>query len=161
MRESRKTALYRYFDANLKLLYVGIAFDPIIRQHAHKQRSWYAEVSTMEIDWFDSRAEAAIAERKAIRLENPKHNRHIPGIEIRPSEEMLKPYYAIKHERSGRLSGWLNNIEAANCHLQDLANSFAGDVFTIVIVPSKDTYLIPPERRFDPKRYEKVRHLLG
>lgn len=69
------TALYRLFDADGKLLYVGIADDPHRRwvQHA-RDKAWWPEVTKKTADWFDSRSEAGEAEIKAIREELPLHN---------------------------------------------------------------------------------------
>lgn len=70
-----RTALYRLFGAKERLLYVGVASDPLKRwaQHA-KQASWWPEVLATRIEWFDSRANAEVAEVAAIAGERPVHN---------------------------------------------------------------------------------------
>lgn len=68
------TALYRFFDTEGKLLYAGITGDPAKRWPGHKGKLWWPEIASMTIEWFDTRAEAAALERRAIRNEAPQHN---------------------------------------------------------------------------------------
>jgi hypothetical protein len=69
------TALYRLFDADGALLYVGIANSPESRwsQHA-KTKEWWHLVADKTICWFDTRVVAADAEIKAIQAERPRFN---------------------------------------------------------------------------------------
>ena len=61
------TALYRYFDADELLLYVGISKQPINRLGQHRQdKSWWEQISTVRIERYRTRAEALDAERDAI-----------------------------------------------------------------------------------------------
>lgn len=70
-----KTALYRHFNADGALLYVGISSNPLKRLDAHvKGSSWVQEIETVSLLWFDSREEASDAEREAISSEGPLHN---------------------------------------------------------------------------------------
>lgn len=70
-----KNDLYRHFDADGKLLYVGISLSAINRLGQHKDNShWYSKISRVDIEKFDSREEVVAAERKAIKEENPAHN---------------------------------------------------------------------------------------
>lgn len=76
MSEPRKTALYRFFDADGRLLYVGVTSNPKVRWHAHElYQHWWQEVHTKEIEWLPTRAEALAAERQAIRTEKPLHDK--------------------------------------------------------------------------------------
>lgn len=74
-------ALYRHFDANGDLLYVGISDTPALREQQHRDRSpWFPLVAKSTHRWFDTRSAAASAEREAIRAEGPIFNRtHNPG----------------------------------------------------------------------------------
>jgi len=73
-RESR-TALYRHWDASGKLLYLGISHDPAARSEQHRRRSpWFKFVSETSVAWFETRDQAASAERAAIRSEAPVFN---------------------------------------------------------------------------------------
>lgn len=70
-----KTALYRQFDANNVLLYVGASIAPTSRFAQHRSgASWYQRVARIEIQWFSNYMEAIAAERVAIRTEHPLFN---------------------------------------------------------------------------------------
>jgi predicted GIY-YIG superfamily endonuclease len=69
------TALYRRFDADHRLLYVGITDDLPTRIRTHERRSaWSMFVEYRSVEWFSSRELAAIAEVVAIREEMPLFN---------------------------------------------------------------------------------------
>jgi hypothetical protein len=71
----RRTALYRMFDAEDVLLYVGIAYSFGSRwAREAATATWYPEVQRQTVDWHPSRELAAAAEVAAIKAENPKHN---------------------------------------------------------------------------------------
>lgn len=67
--------LYRFFDADGDLLYVGITCDPGSRFKQHRRgKSWWHEIARIELEQFSSRVELEQAEREAIPKENPKYN---------------------------------------------------------------------------------------
>jgi hypothetical protein len=67
--------LYRHFDADGKLLYVGISLSALSRLAQHKDHSaWYKSIVNVTIQEFPSREEALAAERRAILEEQPAHN---------------------------------------------------------------------------------------
>lgn len=70
-----KTALYRFFDKDGKLLYVGITerFGQRWGDHA-KQKHWWPEVAKAEAEWHETREAAASAEIAAIKAEEPRYN---------------------------------------------------------------------------------------
>lgn len=69
------TALYRHFDAAGKLLYVGIAANPLVRWKGHKERApWVRRIATITIEWFVTREMARRCERLAATHEKPAHN---------------------------------------------------------------------------------------
>lgn len=74
----RRTALYRLYDAEGVLLYVGVSGNPPARwtNHAATQ-TWWPEVAKLTLAWFDTREMALDAELRAIGTEHPRHNR--PG----------------------------------------------------------------------------------
>ena len=72
-----RTALYRLYDTDDRLLYVGIANNPERRwkQHAYEKADlWWHEVTDKTVEWFESREKAAAAEIIAIRAEYPRYN---------------------------------------------------------------------------------------
>jgi len=71
-----RTALYRHWDADGNLLYVGISLSAVHRLTQHKRDShWHDSIANMTIEWFDNRREALAAEREAIRMERPIFNK--------------------------------------------------------------------------------------
>lgn len=72
----RKCALYRHYDADGNLLYVGITINPGRRGKDHaKSSAWVEFAAREESVWFDSEEDAKAAERDAISNEAPLFNR--------------------------------------------------------------------------------------
>jgi predicted GIY-YIG superfamily endonuclease len=74
---TERTALYRLYDAQERLLYIGIAKNPTRRwwQHARDQAdSWWPDVARKAVEWFDTRVLAEAAEVEAIKREGPPYN---------------------------------------------------------------------------------------
>ena len=70
-----KTQLYRHFDVERKLLYVGISLNTFARLSQHKDHAqWFEKVAVVSIEHFETREEAMAAERSAIKMESPKFN---------------------------------------------------------------------------------------
>lgn len=70
-----RTVLYRHFDADGLLLYVGITNNPTRRLAEHKCRAiWRNEIDRVDVKWIGDRADALEAEAKAIREERPIFN---------------------------------------------------------------------------------------
>lgn len=68
-------ALYRHFDADGVLLYVGMSAAPSQRMiHHASNSSWGREIATVTLQWFDTKQEALEAERVAIETEAPRDN---------------------------------------------------------------------------------------
>src|ERR1043165_2412620 len=72
-----RTAVYRLFDADGTLLYVGISGNPEKRWKGHEVYScrWWPLVAHKQIEWHDDRYLALAHEFLAIHYEKPKHNR--------------------------------------------------------------------------------------
>lgn len=73
---SPETAVYRIYDVNDRLLYVGITNDTALRWLDHRRtKSWWeTDAHRYDVLWYPSRAVAAVEEKKAIETEQPKHN---------------------------------------------------------------------------------------
>lgn len=102
MNAAERTALYRLYDADGVLLYVGIAKDPEQRWqgHAYSANSpWWPLVARKTVTWFPSREVADLAETEAIKDERPIHNR--AKVYGRPSN------WGRTHAKSSEIN-WLN-----------------------------------------------------
>ena len=68
--------LYKHYDANGDLLYVGITVSTIRRTREHiKRAEWYDQIVRIEISRFISREDAIKAEEVAIHVEKPRFNK--------------------------------------------------------------------------------------
>ncbi|MFG1659026.1 GIY-YIG nuclease family protein [Micromonospora chersina] len=94
----RPTALYRFFDADDRLLYAGIAVNPPARWQGHKgEKDWWYTATRATLTWYDNRADAEKAEAEAIATERPLHNRKLrhygrveSNVEVMSAEEVRK-----------------------------------------------------------------------
>lgn len=70
-----RTALYRLWDAQGGLLYIGIAVDPDVRWRVHRrEKTWSHLVAERVTEWFPDRPAAEAAEAAAISSEKPRYN---------------------------------------------------------------------------------------
>lgn len=108
-----RTALYRFFDADGDLLYVGISLNPWTRWKQHKSvKDWAEDVASSTIEWHDTREEALDAERLAIIDERPRynvvHNRQpATGAVTRLADIKLRYYCWICEEPIGGGKGYV------------------------------------------------------
>lgn len=96
MTGNEPTQLYRHFDAQGRLLYVGISLSTVARLTQHRNSSdWYSQISRVEIQKFDTRSEAEGAEWEAIQKEKPIHNivGNKPASRIARFERGKRPFY--------------------------------------------------------------------
>lgn len=85
-------ALYRHFNSEGVLLYVGISLNAVNRTKQHgKVSKWYEEISTITIQHYPNRKEAIEAEGIAVKSEGPLYN-----IQLRPKPEKHRKYRASK-----------------------------------------------------------------
>lgn len=105
-----RTALYRHFDADGALLYVGISLNSIKRTMQHRSGArWFEQIARITIEWLPSREEAEQAERNAIRSERPANNvvHALRQVEQSPGPSPAQyQRLAVLHPQSGRLNGW-------------------------------------------------------
>lgn len=92
MKPSR---LYRYFNAEDELLYIGISLCAFTRLRQHIGiDEWAGQITKVTIEHFANRSAALQAERKAIREEKPKYNIYHknskPTKEEQQEEELTK-----------------------------------------------------------------------
>ena len=76
-RKKGKTALYRHFDKDGQLLYVGISLSHVARLSQHRDGSpWYEDIAHVTIEWHKTRVDAELAETTAIGREAPKYKKN-------------------------------------------------------------------------------------
>lgn len=70
-----RTALYRLYDTDGALLYIGIACDLEARWSGHAStKAWWENVASRTVEWHDERELAEVAETAAIAAERPHYN---------------------------------------------------------------------------------------
>ncbi|MFL9922575.1 hypothetical protein PQR75_46670 [Paraburkholderia fungorum] len=75
--QDKPTDLYRHFDADGTLLYVGISLSAIARLKQHKSAAgWRGKITKVTIETLPSREAALDAESAAIKTERPVWNKH-------------------------------------------------------------------------------------
>jgi hypothetical protein len=87
--------LYRHFDKDDQLLYIGISYSTLVRMTQHRDISfWFDEVRKITIEKFNSRDAASKAEKIAIEHEKPKYNQfyNIDKIDIKNPNRPLGIY---------------------------------------------------------------------
>ena len=114
---NRKTTLYKFWNDEGRLLYVGISANGPGRWKAHnKEKIWWDQVKFSQMLHFDTRAEAEQAEAEAIRIERPIYN----VIHNGEAARALKPRKPKpkKYRFFGRMSleSYLRN---SDCQLND------------------------------------------
>ncbi|NEA22625.1 GIY-YIG nuclease family protein [Actinomadura bangladeshensis] len=78
----QRTVLYRFFDADGQLLYVGITDRAGTRWERHmSDQPWWPDVQRQMSEWYPSREQAEAAELTAIREERPLYNTMHAGTE--------------------------------------------------------------------------------
>jgi len=87
------TAVYRLYDADGGLLYIGCSSHFPQRWYQHsKDKSWWPQVAVREITWYGSYEEAVTVERAAILDENPLYNKaRIAVFAKRPPPPVWEP----------------------------------------------------------------------
>lgn len=71
-----RTCLYRHYNENGDLLYVGVSLNLAARLNQHATTSqWFHQIFRVEVEWFDTREAALNAERAVIVLERPLFNK--------------------------------------------------------------------------------------
>lgn len=72
---SEPTALYRLYDSNDALLYLGISYNPEVRWEQHQnEKHWAHLVVRTTVEWYPTRRAALAAEARATAVEKPLHD---------------------------------------------------------------------------------------
>ena len=86
-----EAAVYRLYDAEGQLLYVGMTGNLGVRYAEHRRdKPWWSEVARRSATWYPSRKEALAVERLAIRDEGPKYNKRGAEDEAEKAAQRLR-----------------------------------------------------------------------
>lgn len=92
-----KTNLYRFFDSDGSLLYIGISLSVVQRLQGHlREKQWIPETGSLTWVTYETREAAEEAERFAIKTERPPHN--VIHNLIKPPPQM------VRYERPGNIA---------------------------------------------------------
>lgn len=99
------TELYRHYDKDDNLLYVGISISTIARLTQHRaNKKWFKDITSIKIERFDEREDACKAELKAIKDEKPLHNKMgVTEPYVRSNKKDSEPFLSKQH-----LQYWVN-----------------------------------------------------
>lgn len=79
--------LYRFFDCEGELLYIGLSLNAVARATQHRgDKFWWDDIASMTIEKVPL-AQLAQREAEAIQQEHPLHNRHRPASSARTVRE--------------------------------------------------------------------------
>jgi hypothetical protein len=92
--------LYRHYDDQGNLLYVGMSLNAINRLSQHKAAShWYCDIARVDIERHESKGAVLLAENEAILNENPMHNLKRPTVrEVKQAEKMVDDFVEQSRE---------------------------------------------------------------
>lgn len=150
----KRTNLYRHFNGEGQLLYVGISLSAIQRLAQHKEHSdWFESIANVTIEQFDTREEALKAERAAIFHERPLHNiqhKHGADEKMRKANERLNAIAQAKEDLTARIV-YFNPVysldEAAD------ALSVSKRLITLWVREGKIGYFTMPSKAGKPVPY--------
>jgi predicted GIY-YIG superfamily endonuclease len=123
--------LYRFYDQEGSLLYVGISNTWYQRFHNHERKAgWFSKVASSTFEWHESRESVEAAELLAIKTENPQFNKasnpayetptdHFQKIKLWTHSDLdpderhamlishMKEYLSARPEIKGKQSKWI------------------------------------------------------
>lgn len=103
----KPTAVYRFYDSDGQLLYVGISHRLNGRLSAHKRTKPWQQVARIDLEHHSTRHEAASAELHAIRTEKPLWNiAHNAGNRQPAAMPDIGTQREMSSGRNGGLVGW-------------------------------------------------------
>jgi predicted GIY-YIG superfamily endonuclease len=97
-----RTAVYRLYDSEGQLLYIGISNNPPVRWSAHaRERRWWKDVTYKAVVWYPTRREAEAVEEEAVPAEKPLYN-----IAHTPLHGRLSEWYCRDHLTEDEWATW-------------------------------------------------------
>jgi len=106
----RKQVLYRFFNKDNQLLYVGISNNFLGRVGGHRSdKEWFSEITHSTFEYFETREQVDAAETKAIRNEKPLYNK-AKQLDYVPVDYHAKQIFTGAIYKTGRFKnthGWI------------------------------------------------------
>lgn len=139
--------LYRHFDDEGQLLYVGISLSAVNRLSQHKgSAQWFSKIAEVRVEKFSTREEALAAEKAAIISEKPKFNIKCANLkgtqmlknEIKPVTEFSlvgRFFHVFREEGFVNLQGVVRSKIDDRNYLVQLFSWFDGSPTELFIVP--------------------------
>jgi hypothetical protein len=129
----RLIQLYRLYDKDGALLYVGVSGLVKNRLALHKKKSpWFDAVARMTVDSYPTRKAALVAEARAILAEKPRFNRNVlinhetvGDISIAPED--ITPVAAARRDDASTAPGDETNVTKQKGLRSALAMALSGD----------------------------------
>ncbi|MBJ7591525.1 GIY-YIG nuclease family protein [Aeromonas veronii] len=112
-KKRQVTELYRHFDGEGRLLYIGVSLSAARRLSQHMYKSeWAADITDIKVERFPTRQEALDAERNAIINEKPIWNivYRKSELSVKPVKNKRRKWYACAAEDISRATVALKNI---------------------------------------------------
>lgn len=106
--------LYRHYDRQGKLLYVGMTCDPSRRLEQYQRARWFSSLRAVSLEKCQSKEDALEREAKAIRLEHPRYNIRRTSIKVHgqsfsvfphlngKAKNIIKQYFARFGKKGGK-----------------------------------------------------------
>lgn len=125
-------SVYRMYDIEGRLLYVGCSSDFVRRLNDHNSRkSWFSDIASIAVAHHSTRAEALVAEAAAIAAESPIHNvYHKPRYVQRSDRPTGRPRGHVMdpdaYSAAARAAGF--TTQRSVCCASDIAQSTLSDL---------------------------------
>lgn len=90
--------VYRLYDANKALLYVGKTYSlksRLFGQGGHVHKDWFSEAMAVHVVEYRSEADALLAEGFAIRRESPRYNVMVPAQKTSRAPRKVSEYWEL------------------------------------------------------------------
>lgn len=128
--------LYRFYDAEDALLYLGITVDEGVRWLVHAKTEWWPQVARVAIEKHPDRASAFVAEKAAIKAERPRYNvvHNVTRPKVRPSLDGLRERIADRPGWGGTVQ---NPADLATEAAEDESGELPGEV-AVEVIPAPD-----------------------
>lgn len=102
--------LYRSFDSNGGLLYIGKSINVATRMTQHKKSEWFHRAQRIEITSYPGPRELAVAEILAIQTENPLYNKVSTSDQLRIESRKFRTGIWLFDDTGIYFDGWYQEL---------------------------------------------------